>query len=131
MTPPLTSLTLLVTFLGVFPLDVILPSFPALAVEFNTSTQSIAYSVTLFILAVSASQIIIGPLSDALGRKRLLVIGLLASASGAAGCLLSDSFEVFLLFRLLQALGCGCFVLTHALVQDLYGGKIEITCESC
>lgn len=72
---------------------------------------------------MSASQIIIGPLSDALGRKRLLVIGLLASASGAAGCLLSDSFEVFLLFRLLQALGCGCFVLTHALVQDLYGGQ--------
>lgn len=116
-------MTLLVTLLGVFPLDVILPSFPALAAEFNTSTQSIAYSVTLFTLAVSASQIIIGPLSDAIGRKRLLIIGLLASASGAMGCLLSDSFEVFLLFRLLQALGCGCFVLIHALVQDLYAGR--------
>ncbi|WP_225935847.1 MFS transporter [Pseudomonas fakonensis] len=117
------TLLLLMCLLGVFPLDVILPSFPAIASSFHVATSSVAYSVSLFAIGVALSQLFIGPLSDAIGRKRLLLVGLLISALGATGCLLSSNFEAFIFFRLLQAIGCGCFVLSHALVQDLYTGK--------
>ncbi|MDD1013923.1 MFS transporter [Pseudomonas rubra] len=122
-TEMLIILLLMMSLLGVFPLDVILPSFPALGAQFAVETTQIAYSISLFALGVGVSQLVIGPLSDRIGRKRLLLLGLLASITGAVGCVLSSHYLMFIGFRMLQALGCGCFVLTQALVQDLFEGK--------
>lgn len=118
-----SALLILLCLLGVFPLDVILPSFPALADEFHVEPQQIAYSVSFFAFGVAVAQIVIGPLSDGTGRKRLLLAGLAVSIAGAVGCVLSTRYETFMAFRLLQALGCGSFVLGQALVQDLYSGR--------
>ncbi|WP_079227251.1 MFS transporter [Pseudomonas putida] len=116
-------LLLLISLLGVFPLDVILPSVPLLAQDFGVDAQYIAYSISLFAVGVAISQTIIGPLSDRMGRKRLLIAGLVVSAVGALGCILATSYEGFMTFRLLQAVGCGCFVLSQALVQDKFNGR--------
>ncbi|WPO99380.1 MFS transporter [Pseudomonas sp. HR96] len=110
----------LIVLLGVFPLDVILPSFPTLAAYFGSTPADISLSVSLFAIGIALSQLIVGPLSDALGRKRLLLGGLVLSVVGAMGCLASSTLPSFLLFRIMQAVGCGCFVLGHALVQDLF-----------
>ncbi|EKT4559446.1 MFS transporter [Pseudomonas putida] len=112
----------LLCLLGVFPLDVILPSLPALSEAFQVEPKQIAYSVSLFAFGVAVAQIFIGPLSDRTGRKRLLIVGLGVSTAGAIGCLISTDYEIFLAFRLLQAAGCGSLV-GQALVQDLYSGK--------
>ncbi|WP_060493226.1 Bcr/CflA family efflux MFS transporter [Pseudomonas sp. NBRC 111140] len=116
-------LLILLCLLGVFPLDVILPSFPALAEAFRVEATQIAYSVSFFAFGVAVAQLVIGPLSDRVGRKRLLLGGLGVSIAGAVGCLLSSNYEIFMAFRLLQAVGCGSLVLGQALVQDLYTGK--------
>lgn len=116
-------LLILLCLLGVFPLDVILPSFPALAEAFRVEAKQIAYSVSFFAFGVAVAQLVIGPLSDRVGRKRLLLGGLGVSIAGAVGCLLSSNYEIFMAFRLLQAVGCGSLVLGQALVQDLYTGK--------
>lgn len=119
------AIVLLMTMvlLGVFPIDVLLPSFPALSEQFRTSPSDIAFSISLFAIGISVSQLLIGPLSDVMGRKGLLLAGMAISIFGALGCVLSTEYFYFLLFRLLQALGCGCFVLSQALVQDLFEGK--------
>lgn len=109
--------------LGVFPLDVVLPSFPALSNHFQRPSTDIALSISLFAIGIALSQIFIGPLSDRLGRKRLLLSGMALSIFGAIGCVLSKDFTWFLMFRCLQAIGCGAFVLAQALVQDLFVGK--------
>lgn len=114
---------ILLCLLGVFPLDVILPSFPALSDEFRVDAKQIAYSVSFFAIGVAMAQIVIGPLSDSIGRKRLLLAGLGVSIAGALGCVFSTNYETFMAFRLVQALGCGSLVLGQALVQDLYRGK--------
>jgi predicted MFS family arabinose efflux permease len=116
-------LLMTMVLLGVFPLDVLLPSFPALAEHFRTTPADIAFSISLFAVGISLSQLLIGPLSDRLGRKGLLLLGMAVSMFGAAGCLMSTEYSWFLLFRVVQAIGCGCFVLTQALVQDLFEGK--------
>lgn len=121
--PLYSALLILLCLLGVFPLDVILPSFPALADAFHVGSQQIAYSVSFFAFGVALAQLVIGPLSDAMGRKRLLLAGLGLSITGAVGCAFSARYETFMAFRLLQALGCGSFVLGQALVQDLYSGQ--------
>jgi DHA1 family bicyclomycin/chloramphenicol resistance-like MFS transporter len=116
-------LLMTMVLLGVFPLDVLLPSFAALAGHFRTTPADIALSISLFAVGISLSQLLIGPLSDTFGRKGLLLGGMVVSIIGAAGCLLSTEYSWFLLFRLIQAIGCGCFVLTQALVQDLFEGQ--------
>jgi len=108
------------TLLGVFPLDVILPSFPALSAHFQTPPSDISLSISIFAVGVAISQLFLGPLSDRIGRKSLLQAGLILSIIGATGCTLTSNFTTFVFFRMLQALGCGCFVLTHALVQDIF-----------
>ncbi|MDF2395385.1 MFS transporter [Pseudomonas sp. 3MA1] len=125
-TPNKTSaviLLLTMTLLGVFPLDVILPSFPALAERFNTSSADIALSVSLFAIGLSFSLMVVGPLSDSLGRKKLLLAGMAVAIAGALGCMAATEYRWFLLFRVVQAVGCGCFVLSQALVQDLFVGR--------
>jgi len=119
------AVTMLMTMvlLGVFPLDVLLPSFPALAGHFRTTPADIAFSISLFAVGISLSQLLIGPLSDIIGRKGLLLAGMAVSIMGAVGCVFSSEYAWFLKFRLIQAIGCGCFVLSQALVQDLFHGK--------
>ena len=111
------------TLLGVFPLDVVLPSFPALAEQFNTSTTHIAQSVSLFAIGFSCSMLLIGPLSDKIGRKKLLLASMVVAMVGAAGCLAASNTGQFLFFRIVQAIGCGGFILSQALVQDLFFGR--------
>ena len=116
-------LLLSMVVLGVFPLDVVLPSFPALADFFDRTPGDIALSISLFAIGISLSQLLIGPLSDRFGRKSLLLAGMALSILGAAGCVLSTHYTGFLFFRCMQAVGCGCFVLSQALIQDLFIGK--------
>lgn len=113
-------LLILMTSLGVFPLDVILPSFPALADHFETDTAQIAFSLSFFAVGFAISQLAIGPLSDQLGRRTLLLAGLGLAVGGAIGCTFADDLQTFLGFRLMQAIGCGCFVLANAIIQDQF-----------
>ena len=109
-----------ISLISFFPLNILLPSFPALAARFDTPTADIALSVGLFTLVFSISQLITGPLSDKWGRKEVLLGCITLSILGAAGCALAQDYLTFLLFRSVQAIGCGFFVLSHALVEDLF-----------
>ncbi len=117
------SLLLAMVLLGVFPLDVLLPSFPALAEHFRSTPADIALSISLFAVGIAFAQLLIGPLSDVIGRKGLLLAGMSVSMLGALGCVMTSDYSLFLIFRVVQALGCGCFVLSQALVQDLFEGE--------
>lgn len=114
---------LAMVLLGVFPLDVLLPSFPALAEHFRRTPADIALSISLFAVGIAFAQLLIGPLSDVIGRKGLLLAGMSVSILGALGCVMTSDYSLFLIFRVVQALGCGCFVLSQALVQDLFEGE--------
>lgn len=109
-----------ISLISFFPLNVLLPAFPALAEQFNTSTTGIALSVSLFTLVFAFSQFAAGPLSDKFGRKEILLGCLAISCLGSLGCTLVRDYNAFLFFRGVQALGCGFFVLGLALVEDLF-----------
>lgn len=111
---------LFITFTGVFPLDVVLPSFPALAVHFSVPLDDVSLSLSLFVACFSIAQLVMGPLPDKFGRRKLLLAGLMMAVVGSTGAIFTENLYSFLFFRSLQALGCGCFVLVNALIQDIY-----------
>ena len=109
-----------ISLISFFPINILLPSFPALATRFDMPTADIALSISLFTLVFSISQLVAGPLSDKWGRKEVLLGCITLSILGAIGCALAVDYLTFLLFRSVQAMGCGFFVLGHALVEDLF-----------
>ena len=123
MSGPALSRFILITCISLisfFPINILLPSFPALATRFDTPSADIALSISLFTLVFSISQMVAGPLSDKWGRKEVLLGCIVLSILGAMGCALANDYPTFLLFRSVQAVGCGFFVLGHALVEDLF-----------
>jgi DHA1 family bicyclomycin/chloramphenicol resistance-like MFS transporter len=94
-----------------------------MATHFLRSPADIALSISLFAVGIAFAQLLIGPLSDVIGRKGLLLAGMSVSMLGAFGCVMTSDYTLFLIFRVMQALGCGCFVLSQALVQDLFEGE--------
>ncbi|MEJ5061185.1 MULTISPECIES: MFS transporter [unclassified Pseudomonas] len=120
--PLIVLLLMTMTLLGVFPLDVVLPSFPDLSDFFQIPPPDVALSVSLFAVSLAFSVMLVGPLSDMWGRKKLLLGGIALAAIGAIGCAATSEYSWFLGFRVVQAIGCGAFSLSQALVQDLFIG---------
>ena len=123
MSGPTLSRFILITCISLisfFPINILLPSFPALANRFDTPSADIALSISLFTLVFATSQLVAGPLSDKWGRKEVLIGCISLSILGAIGCAMAPDYLSFLLFRSVQAMGCGFFVLGHALVEDLF-----------
>lgn len=120
--PLIVLLLMTMTLLSVFPLDVVLPSFPDLSDFFQIPPSDVALSVSLFAVSLAFSVMLVGPLSDMWGRKKLLLGGMALAVIGAIGCAVSSEYSWFLGFRVIQAIGCGAFSLSHALVQDLFTG---------
>lgn len=75
--------------LGALSIDMFLPSLPAIASAFATSPATAQLTVTLFLMAFAASQLVYGPLSDRFGRRWVLVGGLGLYAVAGLACALA------------------------------------------
>lgn len=105
-------------------IDLILPALPDIAAEMGISrANDQQHIVSLVILGMGIGQVFYGPLSDSLGRKPAILVGLGLFAIGCVVALLATDFEQLLLGRLLQGLGAaGPRIVTLALVRDRYEG---------
>lgn len=107
--------------LGALSIDMFLPSLPAIASAFATSPATAQLTVTLFLMAFAASQLVYGPLSDRFGRRWVLVGGLGLYAVAGLACALAPTIGVLIGARVLQALGGGAGpVVARAVVRDLH-----------
>ena len=116
-------LGLLSTF-GPISLDLYLPALPQLAAELEASTSAAQLTITACLIGLAVGQIIAGPLSDRFGRKRPLMIGLVAYALASLACAFAWSITVLLVLRLVQGLaGAAGIVIARAVARDLYEGR--------
>lgn len=119
----LTGLLALLTAIGPLSVDMYSPSLPAIARAFNATDAHIQLSVSAYLIGFAIGQIIYGPLSDRFGRKPVIVIALVIYIAAGIGCLASESANMLILARCLQAIGAsGAIVLARAVVRDLYEG---------
>jgi DHA1 family bicyclomycin/chloramphenicol resistance-like MFS transporter len=101
--------------------DMYLPAFPQIGKSFSVGASSIELSLSAFFIGLALGQLIYGPLADIYGRKKPLILGMLIYFLASIGCSFSTNIEMFITFRVLQALGgCSGMVITRAIVSDLF-----------
>jgi len=111
----------LLSMLGFLATDMYLPAFGAMQISFATSPGVISASMSLFLAGFAVGQLFWGPLSDRIGRKPVLLMGLALFALGCAGMLWVENVALMLALRFLQAIGvCAAAVSWQALVVDRY-----------
>ena len=116
-------LGLLSTF-GPLSLDLYLPALPQLADDLNASASAAQLSITACLVGLAFGQLIAGPLSDRLGRRRPLIVGLVAFLLASVACALAPSVAILVLLRLIQGLaGAAGIVISRAIARDLYSGR--------
>lgn len=108
-----------------FSIDAVLPALGEIGQVFAVENSNQAQWVIISIFAgMTIGQLIAGPLSDAIGRKRILFTGIMVYFLGSLICYLTTSFEWFLLGRFIQGLGVsGPYVASISIVRDKYSGE--------
>ncbi|MCP3723396.1 multidrug effflux MFS transporter [Paraburkholderia sp. CNPSo 3272] len=108
---------------GQLAIDIYVPALPAMARYFATSPQAIQSSVSVYLAAYALGQLIFGPISDALGRKRVLAFGLVIYTLGCLLSLAAPNLETFVLARCLQGFGIAATnLLAKAIITDSFVG---------
>lgn len=111
------------TAIGPFSLDMYLPALPELTRELGAADSLGQLSLTACLIGLAAGQLLAGPLSDARGRRKPLLIALGIYALASLLCAFSSSIGMLLVLRLVQGLsGAAGIVIARAIVRDLYSG---------
>jgi MFS transporter, DHA1 family, multidrug resistance protein len=119
----LPTLLLLLTVFGPISMDLYLPALPALTVELGAATSVAQLTVTACLIGLAAGQLIAGPLSDRLGRRPVLLVGVVAYIVTSFLCAISPSVELLILARFVQGLAGGVgIVIAQAAGRDVYSG---------
>ena len=107
--------------LGPLAIDMYLPSFKAIAGDFNTSLARVEWTLATYFIGLSLGQLVYGPIADRFGRKRPLYTGLVIFALTSAACTFAMNVESLAALRFFQALGgCAQMVVARAVVRDLF-----------
>jgi DHA1 family bicyclomycin/chloramphenicol resistance-like MFS transporter len=108
---------------GPFSIDTIFPAFPQIAAQMGAGKVAMQQTISAYLLAYAAMSVVHGPLSDAIGRKRVILAGLAVFIVASVGCALSTSMPILLLFRALQGLSAGVgLIVGRAVVRDVLHG---------
>ena len=119
-----TTTLVAISSLGPFQFDTYLPALPALMLFLHTTDTMVQLTITASLLGMAAGQLLVGPITDAIGRRRPLIIALAVFIASAIACLLANSVEWMIFARF--ALGfssAGGFVINNAFIRDSASGQ--------
>jgi len=106
-----------------FSVDMYLPAMPALQVGFCISERMTQLTLTCWLIGAGTMQVALGPVSDSLGRRPVLLSGCLVFVIASVGCALTSSLPLFLLLRTLQGCTiCTALVAGYACIHERYSG---------
>lgn len=118
----LLALVVILTALGEVSTQIYVPSLPAIAASFGTGKEVVQHTLTAFVIAFGLGQLVYGPLSDAFGRRRVLLAGLLLYLAATAACYLAESPQALIAARFMQGAGASAaLVLARAITRDVWG----------
>lgn len=109
--------------IGPFAIDTFFPAFPAIAAEFAASPVAMQQTLSLYLIAYGLMALAHGALSDALGRRPVIIVSLSVFTVASLACALAQSMEQLLALRFVQGLSAGAGVIVgRAIVRDCFEG---------
>jgi MFS transporter, DHA1 family, multidrug resistance protein len=106
-----------------FSIDTFFPSFPAIAAQFALNIWQMQQTLTAYLVPFAIMSLLLGPLSDALGRRPIVLAGLAVYSAASIACAAAPSFAWLLTFRALQGMSAGVgMAVGRAIVRDLHEG---------
>lgn len=115
--PHIVTLILLAS-IGAVTMNMFLPSLPAMATHFNTSTATMGLAVGVYLGASAVFQILSGPLSDMIGRRPIVLWSLAIFIAASVAINFAPNLTTFFILRALQAVAGTTMVLSRAIVRD-------------
>jgi len=108
---------------GPFAIDTLFPAFPLVARDFAVSSFAMQQTITVYLVAYALMSLLHGPLSDAWGRKPVLLAGTALFALASVGCALASSLSELLAWRAVQGMSAGAgLIVGRAVIRDCYEG---------
>jgi DHA1 family bicyclomycin/chloramphenicol resistance-like MFS transporter len=112
-------------------IDSSLPALPAVAQALNATSAFVQWTLSAFLIGFAVGQVLLGPMSDRLGRRPVLLGGTALFVFAGVGCCLSTSIDILIVMRLLQGVGaCAGAVVSRAIVIDLFSGPTAVSKQS-
>ncbi|MDB5509625.1 MAG: multidrug transporter [Hyphomicrobiales bacterium] len=119
----MTAMLAFMTALGPLATDLYLPSLPHIGAELGATPAAVQLTLSAYLIGFSAGQIFYGPISDAVGRKPVLLAAFGIFLVATVACALAGSIETLIGARVAQAFGgAGPIILARTVVRDLYEG---------
>jgi len=119
----MASLIAALSMIGPFSIDLYLPAFSAIAGEFNASQIAMQQTLSIYLFAYAFMMLWHGALSDALGRRPVIIGGLVLYAFATLGCAIAGNIETLWLFRAAQGISAGTgMVVGRAIIRDRFNG---------
>ncbi|MFC4732820.1 multidrug effflux MFS transporter [Salipiger abyssi] len=118
-TPPHIVTLILLAGVSALAMNVFLPSLPNMAAHFNTEYRLMQLSVAIYLGVNAVLQILVGPISDKVGRRPVILWGMGLFLVATLGCIFAPNIAVFLIFRMCQAVVVVSMVLSRAVVRDM------------
>ncbi|MBV0913934.1 multidrug effflux MFS transporter [Anianabacter salinae] len=119
-TPPHIITLILLTGVSAMSMNIFLPSLPAMTTYFDTEYRLMQLSVAIYLAMNAVLQIFLGPLADRFGRRPVLLASCVVFTLASIGCVYAPTIEIFLVFRMFQAVIVAGMVLGRAVVRDMY-----------
>jgi len=121
-TPPHIATLVLLSGLGALSMNMFLPSLPGMARDFGVEYSVMQLSVSAYLAVSAVVQLVVGPVSDRLGRRPVILAALAVFVLATLGTLLAPTAGLFLAFRMMQASVVTGLVLSRAVVRDMVPG---------
>jgi DHA1 family bicyclomycin/chloramphenicol resistance-like MFS transporter len=114
-----TMLTLVfLASISALAMNIYLPSLPQMAMEFSTTPAAMGLSVGVYLGTSALIQLFAGPISDRIGRRKIVQVSLIIFVIASISCAYAQSFETFLIYRAIQSVAATCMIVSRAIVRD-------------
>lgn len=108
---------------GPFAIDTMFPAFPAIGAQLLASPVAMQQTLSVYMIAYALMSLLHGPLSDALGRRRVILVGVAVFTAASVGCALSTSITELLAYRAMQGMSAGAgMIVGRAIIRDCFDG---------
>lgn len=109
--------------IGPFTINTVFPAFTRIGDEFGASDVVLQQLISVYLAAFAVMSVFHGPLSDALGRKRVMLTGLVVYIAAMLGAVFADSMGMLIVLRALQGMSAGAAtIVSRVVVRDLFEG---------